>query len=76
MKDCNSVCTPTEYCLKLAKDGGGKKINATLYKQIEGSLMYLTSTRPDIMYGVGLISQYKENPIENHLFAAKRILCY
>ncbi|KAF2295150.1 hypothetical protein GH714_031724 [Hevea brasiliensis] len=74
MKDCNSVCNPTEYGLKLMKDGG-KKINATLYKQIIGSLMHLTSTRPD-MYGVSLISRYMENPIENHLSAAKSFFRY
>lgn len=41
-----------------------------------GSLMYLTSTRPDIMHGVSLISRYMENPTESHLLAAKRILRY
>lgn len=55
MKDCNSVCTPTEFGLKLMKDEEGKKINANLYKQMVGSLMYLTTTKPDIMYGVSLI---------------------
>lgn len=38
--------------------------------------MYLTSTRPDIMHGVSLISRYMENPTESHLLAAKRILRY
>lgn len=41
MKDCNSVCTLTEFSLKLLKDER-KKIDAILYKQIVGSLMYLT----------------------------------
>lgn len=76
MKDCNSVCTPTEFGLKLMKDEEGKKINVTLYKQMVGSLMYLTSTRPDIMYGASLISRYMENPTENHLCVVKRIFCY
>nr|KYP43677.1 Retrovirus-related Pol polyprotein from transposon TNT 1-94 [Cajanus cajan] len=38
--------------------------------------MYLTATRPDIMYSVSLISRYMENPTEMHLLAAKRILRY
>ena len=38
--------------------------------------MYLTATRPDIMYGVSLISRYMESPTEIHLLAAKRILRY
>jgi hypothetical protein len=62
--------------LKLVKDGAGEKVNATLYKQIVGSLMYLTSTRPDIMYAVSLISRYMECPAEAHLLAAKRIFRY
>lgn len=76
MKDCNPVLTPTEVGLKLTKHGTEKRVNATLYKQIVGSLMYLTSTRPDIMYAVSLISRYMENPSEVHLLAAKRIFRY
>ena len=38
--------------------------------------MYLTETRPDIMYSVSLISMYMENPTEMHLLVAKRILRY
>ncbi|KAF2315618.1 hypothetical protein GH714_040132 [Hevea brasiliensis] len=76
MKECNPVTTPTEFGVKLSKDNEGKKVNSTLYKQIVGSLMYLTTTRPDIMFSVSLISRYMENPTENHLLAAKRILRY
>ena len=76
MKDCNPVSTPTEFGLKLNKDHEGKKVDNTNYKQIVGSLMYLTETRPDIMYYVSLISRYMENPTEMHLLAAKRILRY
>ncbi|PRQ41856.1 putative RNA-directed DNA polymerase [Rosa chinensis] len=76
MKDCNSVTTPTDPTIKLKKDSEGKKIDATLFKQIVGSLMYLTTTRPDIMYAVSLISRYMESPTELHLFAAKRIFRY
>lgn len=38
--------------------------------------MYLTATRPDIMYSVTLISRYMENPTMMHLLAAKRIFHY
>lgn len=76
MQDCNPVSTPTEFGLKLNKDHDGKKVDNTLYKQIVGSLMYVTATRPDIMYSVSLISRYMESPIEMHLLAAKRILRY
>ena len=76
MKDCNLVSTLIEFVLKLNKDHEGKKVDSILYKQIVGSLMYLTTTRPNIMYFVSLISRYMENPTEIHLLAAKRILRY
>ena len=76
MKDYNPVSTPTKFGLKLNKDHEGKKVDSTLYKQIVGSLMYLTVTRPDIMYSMSLISRYMENPTEIHLLVAKRILRY
>ena len=76
MSNCNSVSTPVEVGLKLIKEPGGKRVDSTLYKQIVGSLMYLTATRPDIMHAVSLISRYMENPRETHLLAAKRILRY
>ncbi|KAK9706501.1 hypothetical protein RND81_07G130100 [Saponaria officinalis] len=76
MRNCNPVNTPNEFGLKLNKDPGGTKVDSTLYKQIVGSLMYLTATRPDIMYSVSLISRYTEKPTHMHLSAAKRILRY
>ncbi|GKV28920.1 hypothetical protein SLEP1_g37906 [Rubroshorea leprosula] len=76
MKDCNPVSTPIDVGMKLVKNPEGKKVNSTLYKQIVGSLMYLTATRPDIMHVVSLINRYMESPKEMHLLAAKRILGY
>ena len=43
-------------------------------EEIVGSLMYLTSTRPDIMYAVGMISRYIENSMGKHLNVSRRIL--
>ncbi|GLT87811.1 hypothetical protein SLE2022_058710 [Rubroshorea leprosula] len=62
--------------VKLVKDPEGRSVDSKLYKQIVGSLMYLTATRPDIMHGVSLISRYMEHPKELHLQTAKRILRY
>ncbi|KAH9735189.1 hypothetical protein KPL71_017659 [Citrus sinensis] len=76
MKNCNSVTTPIEKGLKLVKDPAGRIVDSTLYKQIVGSLMYLTATRPDIMHAVSSISRYMERPKEDHLLAVKRILRY
>ncbi|XP_049381279.1 secreted RxLR effector protein 161-like [Solanum stenotomum] len=74
--DCNPVNTPTKPSFELHKNPIGKKVDSKLYKQIVGSLMYLTTTRPIIMYSVNLISRHMENPIEMHLSVAKRTLCY
>lgn len=58
----------------LSKEEGGAKVDATNYKQIVGSLMYLTTTRPDLMYAVSLISRYMKSPIELHMQTSKRVL--
>ena len=71
MTDCNHVGTPVETSMKLFKDPEGRKVDSTLYKQIVGSLMYLTTTRPDIMYAVSLISRFMKFPKEMHLLATK-----
>ena len=76
MKNYNSVSMPSKVGLKFIKDPRGKKVDNTLYKQIVGSLMYLTATRPVIMHVVSLISRYMECPKEMHLLAAKRIFRY
>ncbi|KAH7571409.1 hypothetical protein JRO89_XS04G0045500 [Xanthoceras sorbifolium] len=62
-----------ESC-KLSKNEDGVAINKSYYKQIVGSLMYLTATRPDIMYTMSLISRFMAKPTEIALQAAKRIL--
>ncbi|RVW80052.1 Retrovirus-related Pol polyprotein from transposon TNT 1-94 [Vitis vinifera] len=76
MDKSNSVHNPIVPGFKLMKDEGGVKVDKTYYKQVVGSLMYLTATRPDMMFVVSLISRYMENPTELHLQAAKRVLRY
>ncbi|RVW64797.1 Retrovirus-related Pol polyprotein from transposon TNT 1-94 [Vitis vinifera] len=76
MDKSNSVHNPIVPGFKLMKDEGGVKVDKTYYKQVVGSLMYLTTTRPDMMFVVSLISRYMENPTELHLQAAKRVLRY
>lgn len=76
MANCNPVNTPVECGIKLSKHEDGEKVNATVFKSLVGSLRYLTCTRPDILFGVGLISRFMEAPTTVHLKAAKKILRY
>lgn len=76
MESCNPVNTPVEIGQELRKNDGEAQVDPTYFKSLVGSLRYLTCTRPDILYGVGLISRYMETPTRTHLNAAKRILRY
>eukprot|EP00253_Pinus_taeda_P024898 PITA_24898 len=74
MQECKAAITPTVMGLKLSREDSSKDFDPSLYKSIVGSLMYLTTTRPDIMYAVSLISRFMERPKEARWQAAKRIL--
>ncbi|PNX85069.1 retrotransposon-related protein [Trifolium pratense] len=76
MEGSNSVHNPIVPGFKICKDKEGVKVDATFFKQVVGSLMYLTTTRPDLMFVVSLISRYMAQPTELHLQAAKRVLRY
>ncbi|XP_060216930.1 secreted RxLR effector protein 161-like [Lycium barbarum] len=76
MDKAKPILAPVEEKLKLTKNGTGDFVDATYFRKLVGSLRYLTSTRPDITYGVGLISRFMESPRQSHLQAAKRILRY
>ncbi|XP_060672833.1 secreted RxLR effector protein 161-like [Ziziphus jujuba] len=76
MDDANPVGTPMECGVKLSKHEEGEKVDPTFFKSLVGSLRYFTCTRPDILYAVGVISRYMENPTTTHLKAARRILRY
>lgn len=83
MEDCKSAPTPLNPSIKLTKamspqnEEEHKEMSNIPYRSLVGSLMYLaTSTRPDIMHAVSLLSQFNENPGPNHWKAAKRVLRY
>ena len=76
MEHCNATKSPMVPGFKLTKDEGGAKVDPTQYKQMIGSLMYLTVSRPDLTYVVSLVSRYMENPTALHMVAIKRILRY
>ncbi|KAG7550979.1 GAG-pre-integrase domain [Arabidopsis thaliana x Arabidopsis arenosa] len=76
MENCNSVVNPMVPGSKLDMDEGGERVDETFYKQIIGSLMYITTTRPDLQFAVSLLSRYMSKPTMLHLQAAKRVLRY
>ncbi|KAM1819691.1 hypothetical protein ACFX1X_001299 [Malus domestica] len=76
MEDCKPISTPVECGVKLTKHDEGESVDPTFFKSLVGSLRYLTCTRPNILYVVGLVSRYMENPTTTHLKTTKRILRY
>ena len=76
MADCNSVHNPIIPVTKLMKDPMGEPVDDTIYKQLVGSLRYFTSTRPDLLFVVSLLSCYMAYPTTLHLQAAKHVLRY
>ncbi|KAJ0737299.1 putative RNA-directed DNA polymerase [Helianthus annuus] len=76
MEEANPVHVPMVPGAVLTKLGSGEEVDETLYKSLVGSLMYLTVSRPDIMYVVSLISRFMAKPREDHFLAAKRVLRY
>ena len=74
MMDCKAMATPMTTNLNLLNDDTLEPIDATLYRQIIGSLMYLTNTRPDICFVVNTLSQYMVNHKHIHLVGEKHVM--
>ncbi|KAJ9561108.1 hypothetical protein OSB04_006268 [Centaurea solstitialis] len=73
---CSEMKTPMAPPLKLDKDSNGKSVDVSTYRGMIGSLLYLTASRPDIMYATCLCARYQADPKESHLKAVKRIFRY
>jgi hypothetical protein len=76
LTDCKIVDSPLEMNVKLRDTDGELLSDATLYRQLVGSLIYLTVTRPDLAYAVHLVSQFMTTPRLVHYVAVLRILYY
>ena len=68
--------TPISSLVKLSSDLIGVEVDPTFYRSIIGSLLYLTASRPDITFSVGVCARFQVAPKESHLTAIKRIICY
>ncbi|KAF7810522.1 putative mitochondrial protein [Senna tora] len=76
MLDCKPIATPMEVNAKLCSAEGKNLEDVTMYRQLVGRLIYLTLTRPDITYAVGVVSRFMQSPKKPHLEAIRRILRY
>ena len=61
---------------KLNVNSFGVEVSPTLYRSIIGSVLYLTASKPDIAFSVGVCARYQAAPKESHLTAVKRIITY
>ncbi|GJV56833.1 putative ribonuclease H-like domain-containing protein [Tanacetum coccineum] len=74
--DVKTASTPMETHKPLLKDADGEDVDEHMYRSMIGSLMYLTSSRPDIMFVVCVCARFQVNPKVSHLHAVKRIFRY
>nr|GEU56890.1 putative ribonuclease H-like domain-containing protein [Tanacetum cinerariifolium] len=68
-----TASTPIETKKPLVKDAEAADVDVHLYRSMIGSLMYLTASRPDIMYAVCACSRFHVTPKTSHLYVVKRI---
>ncbi|KAI3669369.1 hypothetical protein L6452_40603 [Arctium lappa] len=76
LSDSSPMKTPMSTGSKLHADPEGKPVECKLYRGMIGSLLYLTASRPDIMFATCLCARFQANPKESHLYAVKRIFRY
>nr|GEX58888.1 retrovirus-related Pol polyprotein from transposon TNT 1-94 [Tanacetum cinerariifolium] len=73
---CDIIGTPIDIKDKLDLDQIGTPVDATKYRSMIGSLMYLTSSRPDIIHATCVCARYQSHPTEKNLKEVKRIFRY
>ncbi|GKC91189.1 putative ribonuclease H-like domain-containing protein, partial [Tanacetum coccineum] len=76
MESVRTTTTPYEAAKTKLKDETDPPVNVHLYRSMIGSLMYLTASRPDIMFAVSACSRHQVTPLTSHLNAVKKIFKY
>ena len=76
MMEYKAMTTPMASNLKLLSVASSESVDAMMYHQMIGSLMYLTNTRPDICFAVNTLSQFLTDPRHVHLISTKHIQRY
>jgi hypothetical protein len=76
MEDCKLVITPMQTSRKLSKYDDSKSTYQRQYRSMIGSLLYVTTSRLDVMQTVGQVARFQAAPKESHVLAVKRIFRY
>ncbi|GAU46633.1 hypothetical protein TSUD_284810 [Trifolium subterraneum] len=76
MNEAKIMSTPMHPSTSLDKDEKGKDVSEKEYRGMIGSLLYLTASRPDIVFAVGLCAKFQTSPKESHLITVKRNFRY
>jgi hypothetical protein len=76
MEDSSPVSTPMVVGCKLSKDDMSPDVDQRTYRSMIGSLLCITTSRPDIMQAVGMVGRYQSAPKQSHLVVVTRILKY
>jgi hypothetical protein len=76
MEDSTRVSTIMVVGCKLSKDDISPDVDQRTYRSMIGSVLYITTSRPDIMQAVGMVGRYQSAPKQSHLAAVKRIFKY
>nr|GEW43712.1 hypothetical protein [Tanacetum cinerariifolium] len=76
MNSCDPVDTPMVDRLKLDEDPIGISVDQTRFRSMIRSLMYLTASRPDLVFAVCMCARYQASPTKKHLEALKRVFRY
>ncbi|GKD02084.1 retrovirus-related pol polyprotein from transposon TNT 1-94 [Tanacetum coccineum] len=75
MDSCDPVDTPMDR-LKLDEDPLGIPVDQTRFRSMVGSIMYLTASRPDLVFAVCMCARYQASPTKKHIGALKRVFRY
>jgi hypothetical protein len=76
IEDCKPIITPMKTSCKLSKDDDSKSTDQRQYRSMIGSLLYVTTSKPNVMQAVGQVARFQEAPKESHVLAVKTIFIY
>jgi hypothetical protein len=76
MEDSSPVSTPMVVGCKISKDDISPDVDQRTYRSMIGSLLYITTSHPNIMQVVGMVGRYQSAPKQSHLAVVNRIFKY